>query len=72
MIGLVNEFLGNYDSNEEYKKYVQSGTSSVENVHGRFDYWRNLIKAAWLEFYIIDKYRSSVGNTLLLFYFVKV
>ncbi|MDE7425559.1 MAG: DUF262 domain-containing protein [Lachnospiraceae bacterium] len=46
MIGLVNEFLGNYDSNEEYKKYVQSGTSSVENVRGRFDYWRNLIKSA--------------------------
>ena len=46
MIGLVNEFLGNYDSNEEYKKYVQSGTSSIENVRGRFDYWRNLIRTA--------------------------
>lgn len=46
MIGLVNEFLENYDSNEEYRKYVQSGTSSVENVRGRFDYWRDLIRTA--------------------------
>lgn len=45
-IELVKEFLENFETNEEYKKYVQSGTSSVENVRGRFDYWRNLIKTA--------------------------
>lgn len=44
LIELVNEFLENYETNEEYRKYVQSGTSSIENVRGRFDYWRNLIK----------------------------
>ena len=46
LMWLVNEFLEKYDSNEEYKKFVQSGTSSVENVRGRFDYWRDLIRTA--------------------------
>lgn len=40
----VNGFLNGYDSNDEYKKYVQSGTSDVENVQGRFNYWVELIK----------------------------
>lgn len=44
LLDLVNEFLTNYDTNEEYKKYVQSGTSSSENVRGRFDWWRNKIR----------------------------
>lgn len=43
-VELVNEFLNGYDSNEEYKQYVQSGTSSSENVRGRFDWWRNKVK----------------------------
>ena len=46
LVDIINEFLNNYDTNEEYKRYVQSGTSSQENVRGRFDYWRNLIKTA--------------------------
>lgn len=46
LVELINEFLSKYDENEDYKKYVQSGTSSSENVRGRFDYWRNLIKTA--------------------------
>lgn len=41
---LICDFLDNYDNNEEYKKYVQSGTGSSENVKGRLDYWKNLIK----------------------------
>ena len=41
----INDFLTTYDSNEEYKQYVQSGTSSSENVRGRLDWWRNKIKA---------------------------
>ena len=45
LVNIVNEFLNNYDSNEDYKKYVQSGTSSSENVKGRLDYWKNLLKA---------------------------
>lgn len=41
---LINEFLNGYESNDKYKQYVMSGTSSSENVRGRFDYWRNKIK----------------------------
>lgn len=40
----VADFVTNYDSNEEYKQFVQSGTGSKENVRGRFDYWRNLLR----------------------------
>lgn len=44
LVDIINEFLSGYDSNEEYKQYVQSGTSSSENVRGRFDWWRNRIR----------------------------
>ncbi len=44
LVELINEFLNSYDGNEEYKQFVQSGTSSAENVRGRFDWWRNVIK----------------------------
>lgn len=44
LVDLVDDFLNNYDSNEEYKQYVQSGTSSSENVRGRLDWWRDRIK----------------------------
>ena len=40
----VSEFIATYDSNEEYKQYVLSGTGSKENVKGRFDYWRGIVK----------------------------
>lgn len=40
----ISEFIKTYDSNEEYKQYVQSGTGSRENVKGRFDYWRRIVK----------------------------
>lgn len=40
----IANFLDTYDTNEEYKAFLQSGTSSQVNVRGRFDYWRNLIK----------------------------
>lgn len=46
LVELVNEFLVGYESNEEYKKYVQSGTSSSENVKGRLDWWRQQIRTA--------------------------
>ena len=29
---IVKQFLDNYDSNEEYKSFIQNGTSSVEPV----------------------------------------
>ncbi len=44
LVDLVNDFLVNYDTNEEYKQYVISGTSGAENVKGRFDWWREKIK----------------------------
>lgn len=40
----VKEFLDGYESNEVYKQFVQSGTGSKENVRGRFDYWREIIR----------------------------
>lgn len=40
----VADFVTTYDSNETYKQYVQNGTGSKENVKGRFDYWRNIVK----------------------------
>lgn len=46
LVSLINEFLNGYETNEEYKKYVQSGTSSSENVRGRLEWWRNKIKTA--------------------------
>lgn len=44
LIDTVRNFLNTYDSNEEYKQFVQSGTSSAENVRGRFDWWRGKIR----------------------------
>lgn len=46
LVDLINEFLNGYDENEEYKAFVKAGTSSSENVRGRFEYWRNLIRTA--------------------------
>lgn len=44
-VELINDFLVNYDANEEYKQYVLNGTSSADNVRGRFDWWRSKIRA---------------------------
>ena len=46
LVDIVNEFLNDYDNNEEYKQFVQSGTSGSENVRGRLDWWRNKIRTA--------------------------
>lgn len=43
-IDLVIDFANNYETNEDYKQFCQSGTTSSENVRGRFDYWRNMIR----------------------------
>lgn len=40
----VNDFLDNYDTNDEYKAFTQQGTSSAESVKGRLEYWRNIIR----------------------------
>lgn len=44
LVEVINEFLNGYDTNEEYKSYVQSGTSGAESVKARLNYWKNLIK----------------------------
>jgi len=46
LVNIINEFLNGYDTNEEYKQFVVSGTSGSDNVRGRLDYWRSLIKTA--------------------------
>lgn len=46
LVDIINEFLNGYESNEEYKQYVQSGTSASESVRSRLDYWKNIIKSA--------------------------
>lgn len=43
-VELVNRFLAEYDTNEDYKQFVQSGTGSSENVRGRLDWWREKIR----------------------------
>lgn len=40
----IKSFIDGYDSNDYYKQFLQSGTSSQENVRGRFEYWRNIIR----------------------------
>lgn len=45
LVDIINEFLNGYDTNEEYKKYVTSGTSGQENVKGRFVFWKEKLKA---------------------------
>lgn len=44
-VELINRFLAKYDTNEDYKQFVQSGTGSSENVNGRFEWWKDKIKA---------------------------
>lgn len=44
LVDEIRNFLENYNSNEEYKQYLQSGTSAQQNVCGRFDYWREIVK----------------------------
>lgn len=44
LIDVIKEFLMTYDDNEEYKQYIQSGTSSSSSVRPRFDYWRKIIR----------------------------
>lgn len=41
---IVYDFLKNYDNNEEYLLYCQSGTSNADMVKGRLDYFRSMIR----------------------------
>lgn len=44
LIDTIEEFLNDYENNEDYKQFVQSGTSGSENVRGRLDWWKERIK----------------------------
>lgn len=42
---IIQNFIDTYETNDEYKKYCVQGTSSLENVRGRYNYWKDLIKS---------------------------
>ena len=44
LVDKINDFVANYDTNEEYKQYCQGGTTAQVNVRGRLDYWRNILR----------------------------
>ena len=47
LVEKINLFIADYndaDKLQEYKSYCQSSTTSSENVRGRFDYWKNIIR----------------------------
>ena len=44
LIDTINQFVTEYDTNEEYKKYCQGATTQQNNVRGRLDFWRNIIR----------------------------
>lgn len=47
LVETIENFISDYnDENklQDYKQYCSNGTSSSENVRGRFEYWRGVIK----------------------------
>ena len=44
LVNAINVFIENYDTNEEYKQFCVQGTGNPENVRGRLDYWRGVIR----------------------------
>jgi hypothetical protein len=40
----IRLFINEYDYNDYYKQFLQSGTSNQENVRGRLNYWKNIIR----------------------------
>lgn len=45
LVDVVSDFMTNYDTDEGYKQYVQSGTSGADSVRGRLDWWRDKVRA---------------------------
>lgn len=41
----ITKFIAEFDTNEEYKKSTNDGTSSSNNVTFRFNYWKNIVKS---------------------------
>ena len=44
LVDVINDFLANYDTNEDYKQFCLQGTSNNVNVNGRLDYWREIVR----------------------------
>jgi len=44
LVETIQNFINTYDSNEQYKQFCQSGTTSSEKVRGRLDYWRGIVR----------------------------
>lgn len=47
LVEKINQFIADYndaDKLQEYKSYSQSSTTSSENVRGRLEFWRNIIR----------------------------
>ena len=47
LVDKIKQFVADYnetDKLQDYKKYSQSSTTSSENVRGRLDYWRGVIR----------------------------
>lgn len=44
LVEKIKDFVQNYDTNEEYKQYCVQGTGNSNNVRGRLNYWRNIVR----------------------------
>ncbi len=44
LVSLIEEFISTYDTNEEYKKYVQARTTDTSNVSNRLNWWKTKLK----------------------------
>ena len=44
LVSAINNFIEEYDNNEEYKQFCLGSTTSSAMVRGRLDYWRKIIR----------------------------
>ena len=44
LVSAINNFIEEYDNNEEYKQFCVGSTTSSAMVRGRLDYWRKIIR----------------------------
>ena len=43
LVDKINDFIGGYEENEEYRELASSGTSAADKVKGRLNYWDNIV-----------------------------
>lgn len=44
LIDAIHKFVDTYDKNEVYKQYCVQGTNNAENVRGRLQYWKDVVR----------------------------